>query len=195
MTRPYPKHCAVSEELFADASIVVRSRRTRGATGSAVLPRSGRRLQRRGTDGVRASVTGRSVDQTCRYRQHAANPARVITTLADGLQRVQIDHEFAVYDSLDGSCQHYGWLITHGVPLPASLAQISAGQEPQRTHRWVCTDVRDGAAIRGTCGRNRSTTKHPQQSRHGSKRHASNRVALLPLLLIGQSPSISKLRR
>src|ERR1035437_1492219 len=48
------KHRGVSEEPFADASIVVRSRRTRGATGSAVLPRSGQGLQRRGTDGVRA---------------------------------------------------------------------------------------------------------------------------------------------
>src|SRR5438128_12070150 len=44
-------------------SIVVRSRRTRGATRLAILPREGRRLQGRGTDGIRAADVGRSANQ------------------------------------------------------------------------------------------------------------------------------------
>src|SRR6266853_6135040 len=43
-------------------SIVVRSRRRRGATGSALLPRGGRRLQRKETHGVRAADTESSAN-------------------------------------------------------------------------------------------------------------------------------------
>jgi flagellum-specific peptidoglycan hydrolase FlgJ len=46
--------------------------------------------------------------------QHTASAARVITTLSDGRLSVEIDDEFADYDSLDASCQDYAWLITHG---------------------------------------------------------------------------------
>ena len=46
--------------------------------------------------------------------QHAGKPARVIAILPDGRQRVEIDDEFADYDSIDASCQDYAWLITHG---------------------------------------------------------------------------------
>lgn len=55
--------------------------------------------------------------------QHAASPARVIATLPDGRQRVEIDDEFADYDSLDASCQDYTWLITHGTPYREAWRQ------------------------------------------------------------------------
>jgi len=48
--------------------------------------------------------------------QHPTRPARVITTLPDGRLRVEIDDEFADYDSLGDSCQDYAWLMTHGDP-------------------------------------------------------------------------------
>jgi len=48
--------------------------------------------------------------------QHATIPARVITTLPDGRQRVEIDGEFADYHSLDDSCEDYAWLITLSKP-------------------------------------------------------------------------------
>ena len=54
---------------------------------------------------------------------HAASPARVIATLPDGRQRVEIDDEFADYDSLDASCQDYTWLITHGTPYREAWRQ------------------------------------------------------------------------
>jgi hypothetical protein len=63
-----------------------------------------------------------------------------------------------------------------------SVAAISASQQPCRTDRWGRPDLCDRAAIRGTCRRNRSTAEHPQ-SRHGSKRRVSNRVALWLLQL------------
>jgi flagellum-specific peptidoglycan hydrolase FlgJ len=47
---------------------------------------------------------------------HASQPARVLTTMPGGRLRVEIDDEFADYDSLDASCQDYAWLITHGEP-------------------------------------------------------------------------------
>jgi flagellum-specific peptidoglycan hydrolase FlgJ len=40
----------------------------------------------------------------------------VIETLPDGRHRVEIDFEFADYDSLEASCQDYVWLTTHGEP-------------------------------------------------------------------------------
>jgi len=55
--------------------------------------------------------------------QHAAKPARVIAILPDGRQRVEIDDEFADYDSLDASCQDYAWLITHGDPYCTAWRQ------------------------------------------------------------------------
>jgi len=56
-------------------------------------------------------------------RQHAANPARAISTLPDGRQRVEIDDEFADYDSLDAACQDYAWLITEGAPYSLAWQQ------------------------------------------------------------------------
>jgi flagellum-specific peptidoglycan hydrolase FlgJ len=56
-------------------------------------------------------------------RQHAANPARAISTLPDGRQRVDIDDQFADYDSLDASCQDYAWLITEGDPYSQAWRQ------------------------------------------------------------------------
>jgi flagellum-specific peptidoglycan hydrolase FlgJ len=56
-------------------------------------------------------------------RQHAAAPARVIATLPDGRQRVDIDDQFADYDSLDASCQDYAWLITEGDPYSQAWRQ------------------------------------------------------------------------
>jgi flagellum-specific peptidoglycan hydrolase FlgJ len=47
---------------------------------------------------------------------HTASPARVIAMLPDSRLRVEIDDEFADYDSLDASCQDYAWLITKGEP-------------------------------------------------------------------------------
>src|SRR5437016_10672157 len=55
-------------------SIVVRSRRTRGATGVAMPPRGCRKPQCRGTDGIRAADTGSSANPNLQYRQHAQNP-------------------------------------------------------------------------------------------------------------------------
>jgi flagellum-specific peptidoglycan hydrolase FlgJ len=55
--------------------------------------------------------------------QHAASPARVITTLPDGRLRVEIYDEFADYDSLDASCQDYAWLITQGEPYHRAWQQ------------------------------------------------------------------------
>jgi flagellum-specific peptidoglycan hydrolase FlgJ len=55
--------------------------------------------------------------------QRAASPARVIATLPDGRQRVEIDDEFADYDSLDASCQDYAWLIVHGTPYREAWQQ------------------------------------------------------------------------
>jgi flagellum-specific peptidoglycan hydrolase FlgJ len=48
-------------------------------------------------------------------RQHGSL-AHVLATLPDGRQRVELEDEFADYDSLDASCQDYAWLITHGEP-------------------------------------------------------------------------------
>jgi flagellum-specific peptidoglycan hydrolase FlgJ len=55
--------------------------------------------------------------------QHAASPARVIATLPDGRQRVEIDDEFADYHSLDASCQDYTWLIAHRTPYREAWQQ------------------------------------------------------------------------
>jgi flagellum-specific peptidoglycan hydrolase FlgJ len=55
--------------------------------------------------------------------QHSASPARVITTLSDGRLRVEIDDEFADYESLDASCQDYAWLITKGEPYQHAWQQ------------------------------------------------------------------------
>ena len=49
-------------------------------------------------------------------RQHSDRPARAIKTLPDGRLRVELDDEFADYDSLEASCADYAWLITHGEP-------------------------------------------------------------------------------
>ena len=48
--------------------------------------------------------------------QHPDRLARVIETLPDGRTRVELDDEFADYDSLGASCADYAWLITHGAP-------------------------------------------------------------------------------
>lgn len=49
-------------------------------------------------------------------RQHPDGPARMIETLPGGRVRVELDDEFADYDSLEDSCADYAWLITHGEP-------------------------------------------------------------------------------
>ena len=74
--------------------------------------------------------------------QHAASPARVIATLPDGRQRVEIDDEFADYDSLDTSCQDYAWLITHGTPyrgawLQAQMKADSAAAEIALVRQFI----------------------------------------------------------
>jgi hypothetical protein len=74
--------------------------------------------------------------------QHAASPARVIATLPDGRQRVEIDDEFADYDSLDTSCQDYAWLITHGTPyrgawLQAQMKDDSAAAEIALVRQFI----------------------------------------------------------
>jgi flagellum-specific peptidoglycan hydrolase FlgJ len=48
--------------------------------------------------------------------QHADRPARLISTLPDGRVRVELDDEFADYDSLGDSCADYAWLIANGQP-------------------------------------------------------------------------------
>src|ERR1700686_3272714 len=55
-------------------TIVVRSRRRRGATASAMLPRGRRGLQCRGTDGIRRRIQEAQPTQTSQYRQRAQNP-------------------------------------------------------------------------------------------------------------------------
>jgi flagellum-specific peptidoglycan hydrolase FlgJ len=47
-------------------------------------------------------------------RQHPHQPARVIETMGDNRVRVAVDDEFADYESLDGACEDYAWLITNG---------------------------------------------------------------------------------
>ena len=49
-------------------------------------------------------------------RQHLDRQARVVATLPDGRVRVELDDQFADYDSLESSCADYAWLITHGEP-------------------------------------------------------------------------------
>lgn len=49
-------------------------------------------------------------------RQHPDRPARLIDTLPDGRVRVELEDEFADYDSLRASCEDYAWLITRGQP-------------------------------------------------------------------------------
>jgi flagellum-specific peptidoglycan hydrolase FlgJ len=61
--------------------------------------------------------------------QHAAKPAQVIATMPDGRLRVQIDDEFADYDSLDASCQDYAWLITHGEPYREAWQQYQRNKD------------------------------------------------------------------
>ena len=48
--------------------------------------------------------------------QHPDRTPRVIETLPDGRVRVELEDEFADYDSLRASCEDYAWLITHGQP-------------------------------------------------------------------------------
>jgi flagellum-specific peptidoglycan hydrolase FlgJ len=55
--------------------------------------------------------------------QHASNPAKVISAVSDAQLRVEIDDEFADYDSLDDSCQDYAWLITKGEPYQQAWQQ------------------------------------------------------------------------
>ena len=47
---------------------------------------------------------------------HPDRPARVIAAMPDGRTRVELDDEFADYDSLGASCEDYAWLITDGEP-------------------------------------------------------------------------------
>ena len=49
-------------------------------------------------------------------RNHSDHPARVLETLPDGRVRVELEDEFADYDSLADSCADYAWLITNGQP-------------------------------------------------------------------------------
>ena len=61
------------------------------------------------------TVTTEDVFTTARleaWNHHTASPARVIPLLPDSRLRVEIDDEFADYDSLDASCQDSTWLIT-----------------------------------------------------------------------------------
>jgi flagellum-specific peptidoglycan hydrolase FlgJ len=62
--------------------------------------------------------------------QHAASPARVITTLPDGRLRVEIGDEFADYDSLDASCQDYAWLVTKSEPYQHAWRQYEQDKNP-----------------------------------------------------------------
>ena len=48
--------------------------------------------------------------------KHPDRPARVTATLPDGRVRVELEDEFADYDSLQASCEDYAWLITQGSP-------------------------------------------------------------------------------
>ena len=52
--------------------------------------------------------------------QHPDRQARVTETLPDGRVRVELDGEFADYDSLAASCADYAWLITNGAPYQAA---------------------------------------------------------------------------
>jgi flagellum-specific peptidoglycan hydrolase FlgJ len=54
---------------------------------------------------------------------HTASPARVIAMLPDSRLRVEIDDEFADYDSLNASCQDYAWLVTKGGPYQHAWQQ------------------------------------------------------------------------
>ena len=56
-------------------------------------------------------------------RQHPGRLARVNSTLSDGRLRVELDDEFADYDSLQASCEDYAWLITHGEPYQQAWRQ------------------------------------------------------------------------
>ena len=59
-------------------------------------------------------------------RQHADRPARVVETRPDGRVRVELDDEFADYDSLEASCADYAWLITQGQPYQKAWQQYQS---------------------------------------------------------------------
>jgi flagellum-specific peptidoglycan hydrolase FlgJ len=48
--------------------------------------------------------------------KHPDRPARIIQKLPSGKTQVEIDDQFADYDSLKDSCEDYVWLISHGAP-------------------------------------------------------------------------------
>ena len=56
-------------------------------------------------------------------RQHVTDPARVITILSNGRLCVEVDDEFADYDSLDASCHDYAHLITEVEPYSHAWQQ------------------------------------------------------------------------
>ena len=47
----------------------------------------------------------------------------MIAKLPDFRVRVELDDEFADYDSLDSSCADYAWLITRGTPYQQAWLQ------------------------------------------------------------------------
>jgi len=59
-------------------------------------------------------------------KAHPARPAKLLESLSDGRSRVQIDDEFADYDSLEDSARDYAWLITHGAPYAKAWAVFLA---------------------------------------------------------------------
>ena len=44
--------------------------------------------------------------------------------MPDRRSRVELDDEFADYDSLEASCEDYAWLITHGEPYQKAWQQF-----------------------------------------------------------------------
>ena len=76
-------------------------------------------------------------------RQHADKPARVVETLQDSRVRVELDDQFADYDSLDASCKDYAWLITNGAPYRTAWRRYLADKN-------VTTLVRSVAQIYAT---------------------------------------------
>jgi len=72
-------------------------------------------------------------------RQHSGVPARVTETLPDGRVRVELDDQFADYDSLEASCEDYGWLITNGQPYRIAWAQY---QQDKNLNELISTVAR-----------------------------------------------------
>lgn len=56
----------------------------------------------------------------------------MIETLPDGRVRVDLDDEFADYDSLEASCADYGWLITQGKPYRTAWQSYLVNKDVSR---------------------------------------------------------------